>query len=194
MGDGRAAGSEGGDRASDGLLDAVAQAAALLDALGGRGWTLAVAESLTGGLVCATLVEVPGASAVLRGGVVAYATDLKGTLLDVDTALLAERGAVDPDVAAAMATGVRARLCADVGLATTGVAGPTPQDGHPPGTVHVAVASPAGVAVRSVHLDGDRPAVRGAAVRTVLGLALDEVAGRTPGSGTPGTPGPLHTT
>lgn len=169
-------------------------AASLLDALGTRGWTLAVAESLTGGLVCATLVEVPGASAVLRGGVVAYATDLKGTLLDVDRTLLAERGAVDPDVAAAMATGVRARLGADVGLATTGVAGPAPQDGHPPGTVHVAVATPDAVAVRSVHLDGDRPAVRAAAVRTVLALAADAVAGRVPAPGTPGPSGSLHST
>ncbi|MDC7121260.1 CinA family protein [Cellulomonas fimi] len=166
----------------------------MLDAVGARGWTLAVAESLTGGLVCATLVEVPGASAVLRGGVVAYATDLKGALLGVDATLLAERGAVDPDVAAAMATGVRARLGADVGLATTGVAGPTPQDGKAPGTVHVAVATPAGVTVRSVHLDGDRPAVRAAAVDTVVRLALDELARHASGPGTPEALGPLHTT
>lgn len=182
------------DEATGDPRGAAGQAAALLEALGRRGWTLAVAESLTGGLVCAALVEVPGASAVLRGGVVAYATDLKGALLDVDATLLAERGAVDPDVAAAMASGVRARLGADVGLATTGVAGPAAQDGHPPGTVHVAVATPSGAAVRSVHLAGDRPEVRAAAVRTVLSLALDELAGRARGSGTPGGPGPLHTT
>lgn len=148
----------------------------LLAALAGRGWTLAVAESLTGGLVTATLVEVPGASAVLRGGVVAYATDLKASLLDVDAGLLAERGAVDPDVAAAMARGAARRLGADVGLATTGVAGPDPQDGHPPGTVHVAVVTPDGLRVASLALPGDRAAVRAAACAEVLGLAQAAVA------------------
>lgn len=147
-------------------------APALLAALGERGWTLAVAESLTGGLVSATLVDVPGASAVLRGAVVAYATDLKHALLGVDAALLAARGAVDPEVARAMALGVRDRLGAHVGLATTGVAGPDPQDGHAPGTVHVAVALPTGVAVRTLALEGDRAVVREAAVAAVLGLAL----------------------
>ncbi|WP_028046985.1 CinA family protein [Cellulomonas sp. URHE0023] len=147
----------------------------LLAALRWRGWTVAVAESLTGGLVCADLVAVPGASASLRGGIVAYATDLKGTLLDVDTDLLAAHGAVDPVVAQEMADGVRLRLGADVGLATTGVAGPDPQDGRPPGTVHVAVATPAGVTARSLHLDGDRPAVRAGAVDAVLQLALEVI-------------------
>ncbi|WP_318241436.1 CinA family protein [Cellulomonas avistercoris] len=148
----------------------------LLAALARRGWTLAVAESLTGGLVTATLVEVPGASAVLRGGVVAYATDLKATLLGVDTELLAQRGAVDPDVASAMAAGARRRLGADVGLATTGVAGPDPQDGHPPGTVHVAVATPGTVRVRTLDMRGERADVRAAACANVLALALDTLA------------------
>ncbi|MFC0645990.1 CinA family protein [Cellulomonas phragmiteti] len=148
-------------------------AARLLAALAGRGWTLAVAESLTGGLVTAALVEVPGASAVLRGGVVAYATDLKATVLGVDAALLAGRGAVDPQVAAAMATGVRHRLGADVGLATTGVAGPDGQDGHPPGTVHVAVAAPGSSLVRSLELPGGRAEVRAAACLAVLVLAAE---------------------
>lgn len=151
-------------------------ASRLLAALADRGWTLAVAESLTGGLVTAALVDVPGASAVLRGGVVAYATDLKASLLDVDAGLLAQRGAVDPDVAAAMARGAAHRLGADVGLATTGVAGPDPQDGHAPGTVHVAVATPDGVRVASLTLPGDRAAVRGAACARVLELALRTVA------------------
>ena len=147
----------------------------LLAAVGARGWTLAVAESLTGGLVCSTLVSVPGASNVLRGAVVAYATELKATLLGVDHALLADRGAVDPDVARAMALGVRERLGADVGLATTGVAGPDPQDGHPPGTVHVAVATPDGTRVRSLRLAGDRAAVRGLTVDAVLALGVEFV-------------------
>jgi len=156
-------------------------AAELLAALGERGWTVAVAESLTGGLVAATLVGVPGASRTVRGAVVAYATDLKASLLGVDPALLAARGAVDPDVAAAMATGVRVALTADVGLSTTGVAGPDAQDGHAPGRVHVAVATPAGVRVVSTFLPGDRAAVRDGARDLVLGLALESI-GR-PGTG-----------
>jgi nicotinamide-nucleotide amidase len=147
----------------------------LLVALRSRGWTVAVAESLTGGLLCAALVDVPGASASVRGGVVAYATDLKDALLGVDAALLAERGAVDPDVARQMAEGVRVRLGADVGLATTGVAGPDPQDGHPPGTVHVAVATDGGVTVRSMQLTGDRSTVRAGTVDAVLRLALEVI-------------------
>ncbi|NNH07388.1 CinA family protein [Cellulomonas fimi] len=148
----------------------------MLHELERRGRTLAVAESLTGGLVAAALVAVPGASTVLRGAVVAYATDLKAALLGVDADLLARRGAVDPDVARQMASGVRDRLGADVGLATTGVAGPAAQDGNPPGTVHVAVATPAGCVVRSLRLDGDRPRVRASAVDAVVRLALETVA------------------
>ena len=150
-------------------------AADLLAALGARGWSLGVAESLTGGLVSAALVDVPGASTVLRGAVVAYATDLKGALLDVDRALLAARGAVDPDVARAMAAGARRRLGADVGLASTGVAGPDPQDGHPPGTVHVAVATPEGTLVESLQLVGSRAAVRAQTVDAVLALGVEFV-------------------
>ena len=114
----------------------------LVSALRERGQTVAVAESLTGGLICATVVEVPGASAVLRGGVVAYATELKHRLLDVDAGLLARNGPVDPDVAAQMALGVRERLGADWGLASTGVAGPDAQGDAPVGRVYLAVAGP----------------------------------------------------
>lgn len=150
-------------------------AARLLVALEANGWTLAVAESLTGGAVCARLVDVPGASRVLRGGVVAYATDLKAGLLGVKSELLAERGAVDPDVARAMAEGVRERLGADVGLATTGVAGPDPQDGREPGSVHVAVVTPLTSRVASWRLPGERAAVRSATVQGLLELALEMV-------------------
>ena len=90
----------------------------IFHALQDRGLTVAMAESLTGGLVSSALIDVPGSSAVVRGGVIAYATDLKATLLSVDAALLAERGAVDADVAVAMADGVRALTGADIGLAT----------------------------------------------------------------------------
>ncbi|WP_407318260.1 CinA family protein [Isoptericola halotolerans] len=149
----------------------------LLEHAARRGWTVGVAESLTGGLVTATLVEVPGASGVVRGGVVAYATDLKATLLGVDVGLLAERGAVDPDVATAMAQGARRVTGADVGLATTGVAGPAPQDGRPPGLVYVAVVTPGASVVRRLEVDEDRAGVRATAVDAVLGLAVELVAG-----------------
>lgn len=152
-------------------------AGAVLDVLAARGWTAATAESLTGGLVAATLVDVPGASRVLRGGVVAYATDLKASVLGVDRALLAAHGAVHPEVARQMAAGVRRVAGADVGLATTGVAGPDPQDGFPPGTVHVAVVTPESERVISALLPGDRGEVRHGAVTTVLRLAADLVRG-----------------
>ena len=101
--------------------------------------TVATAESLTGGLLAAVLTETPGASAVVRGGLVVYATDLKATVAGVDAAMLDERGPVDPDVAVALADGAR-RVCgAQVGVGLTGVAGPDPQDGQPVGTVFVAV-------------------------------------------------------
>lgn len=157
-------------------------ARALLAALGARGWSLAVAESLTGGLVVATIVSVPGASAVLRGGVIAYATDLKHSLLGVDADLLARHGAVHPDVARAMAEGVRAAagrdgVPADVGIATTGVAGPDPQDGQPVGTVFIAVATPVDTRLEALALEGDRAEIRAAAVRHALRSARDCVEG-----------------
>ncbi len=116
--------------------------AAALQALRDRGWTLAAAESLTGGLLLATLTEVPGASDVVRGGLVVYATDLKHRLAGVDQDLLDREGPVHADVAQALADGVRARCQAHVGVGLTGVAGPTEQHGRPVGTVFVAVATP----------------------------------------------------
>ena len=152
-----------------------ALAARLLAALEARHRTLAVAESLTGGAVSAALVAVPGASRVLRGAVVSYATDLKHTLLGVDADLLAASGAVHPQVARQMAEGVRTALGADVGLATTGVAGPDPADGQPVGTVYVAVAGPRHAEVRALALAGTRETIRAASVTQVLGLALELV-------------------
>ncbi len=134
-----------------------------------------MAESLTGGMVTSSLVDVPGASAVLRGGIVAYATDLKSILLGVDPVLLAEGGPVDPDVARQMAAGVCAATGADVGLSTTGVAGPEAQDGKEPGLVYVAVATPRAVRVHEVHLTGGRGAVRAQAAREVLALAVETI-------------------
>ncbi len=150
----------------------VALATAAIDLLVRRALTLAVAESLTGGLVSAALTSVAGSSAAFRGGVVAYATDLKGALLDVSAGLLARHGPVHPEVAAAMARGVRQRLGASFGLATTGVAGPGPADGKPAGTVFIAVDGPCGGTTAGLRLTGDRAKVRDATVRAVLDLLL----------------------
>lgn len=116
--------------------------AAVVGGLRRAGLTVATAESLTGGLLGAALSSVPGSSAVLRGGLIVYATDLKHTLAGVPAELLAARGPVDPDVAVALAAGARKRCGADLGVGLTGVAGPDPQDGHPPGTWFVAVTGP----------------------------------------------------
>jgi nicotinamide-nucleotide amidase len=140
-----------------------------------RGETIATAESLTGGLVAAALSSIPGASAALRGGVVAYATELKAALLDVPAELLERQGAVDGEVAAAMAEGARARLGASTGVATTGVAGPDPAEGKPVGMVFVAVAGPGGVASRQLSLTGDRAAIRAATVEGALDLLVSAI-------------------
>jgi nicotinamide-nucleotide amidase len=147
----------------------------ILARLRARGETLAVAESLTGGLLAATLVDVPGASAVFRGGLVVYATDLKARLAGVPPKLLAERGPVDADVARALAAGARERCAADWGLATTGVAGPDPQDGHAVGTVYIGVSGPGVDDVRRLALTGDRAEIRSATVAQALDLLAGSV-------------------
>lgn len=146
-----------------------------------RGMSIAVAESLTGGLLVAELVSVPGASAVVRGGVVAYATDLKTRLLGVDAELLAARSPIDPEVARQMALGVRQRLArdgvpADVGVATTGVAGPDRQDGHPVGEVWIGVSIGQSTSAFGLHLEGDRASIRLASVSESLRRVLRELA------------------
>lgn len=143
-----------------------------------RHLSVATAESLTGGAVCARLVDVAGASATVRGGVIAYATDVKADTLGVSRDRLAQAGPVDRQVAEEMAEGVRRVLHADVGLATTGVAGPGPAQGVPAGTVHIAVAYPGGVAHQALLLDGDRAQVRRQTVRAVIRLALHSLAMR----------------
>ena len=135
-------------------------------ALQARGLTLAVAESLTGGLIAARLVDVPGSSAWFRGGVVSYASDVKFSVLDVP-----EGPVVSAEAAAAMATGVRDLLGAYVGLATTGVAGPEPLEGQPPGTVYLAVVvGDAEPVTAHVTLPGDRRRVRQFSCISVLDL------------------------
>ena len=150
--------------------DAGAEVIAVLTA---RGLTIAVAESLTGGLLVAELIKTPGASAAVTGGVVAYNTALKHSVLGVDAELLASRGAVDPEVARQMATGVRTALAvdgrpADIGISTTGVAGPDPQDGHPVGTVFLGFAIENRASSVALHLSGSRDDIRNAVVSESL--------------------------
>jgi nicotinamide-nucleotide amidase len=142
----------------------------VVDRLRAAGATVAVAESLTGGLLGAALTDVPGSSAVFRGGLQVYATDLKATLAGVPQEVLDEHGAVSAQAAAALATGARERLDATYGVSLTGVAGPDAQEGHLPGTLHVAVAGPDGVHTRSLRLPGDRARVRLLAVTAALDL------------------------
>ncbi|RYP81403.1 CinA family protein [Nocardioides guangzhouensis] len=153
--------------------DLVPLAATLLDHLRGSGHTIATAESLTGGLVGATLTAVPGSSDAYLGGVVSYATALKTRVLGVPEDVVAEHGVVSEECATAMAAGARSLTGADLGLATTGVAGPGPQDGVPAGTVWVAVSAVGWTATEVLSLSGDRDEVRQGACEAVLRLALN---------------------
>ena len=146
----------------------------LIGRLARGGTTVACAESVTGGRLVAALTSVPGSSAVVRGAVVAYATDLKISLLGVDPGVLAAQGPVCAEVAEQMADGVRLRLGATWGVATTGEAGPDSASGRPVGTVHVAAAGPSGIRTRLIELSGDREQIQGAAVVAALQL-LGEV-------------------
>jgi nicotinamide-nucleotide amidase len=143
--------------------------------------TLGCAESLTGGLVASALVEVPGASAVFKGSIVAYDLMVKHDLLGVSAALLAEKGAVNADVAIAMAEGAQGALGVDFAVATTGVAGPDPDpvSGAKPGLFFVALAGgELGTMVREVQVEGDRADIRGAARRAALLALYDALAMR----------------
>ncbi|EME23740.1 CinA family protein [Rhodococcus triatomae] len=158
---------------TDPLVDGT-DAVALVAELTRRGQTLASAESLTAGLFAATVAGVPGASAVLRGGVIVYATDLKDSLAGVAESTLAADGPVAPTTAAELAAGAIARCGADWGVGLTGVAGPDPQDGKPVGTVFVGIAGPDGVRVRELTLPGGRWEIR----RAVVDAALSDLLGR----------------
>ena len=167
---------------ADGVAGSEARelATEVLRLLTASGRTVAAAESLTGGLVAAALTDVPGSSTAFRGGVVAYATELKAQLLGVDSRMLARHGPVYAPVAVAMAEGVRERLDATVGVATTGVAGPDPADGFPPGTVHIAVSLADDTVVRTMALAGNRDEVRRLTVERTLGLLLGRLREEPP--------------
>src|SRR3954467_4736895 len=159
------------------------------DAFAQRGLTVATAESCTGGLLAARLTERPGSSAWVLGGITAYANSAKEQLLDVPAELLAAYGAVSPEVAAALAEGVRARFGADVGVGVTGIAGPGGGTADKPvGTVHLCVVGPDGRQARSLRLPGSRSAVRARSV--VMAMHLLRVLPLGGGArGGPNTPG-----
>ncbi len=169
-----AAGREGTD------LEAIA--AQVVTALRGAGETLATAESLTAGLIASTLAGVPGASTVLRGGLIAYASDLKHELAGVEDSVLAEDGAVSQRTAEQLARGARVRCSADLGISATGVAGPASQEGKPVGTVWIALADADTVAVQELLLSGDRLAIRHGTVAAALRLVLTRQECGEPGS------------
>jgi nicotinamide-nucleotide amidase len=147
----------------------------LITTLRERGETVATAESLTAGLVTAALTSVPGSSAVVRGGLVVYATALKAELAGVDPAALAEHGAVHPLIAEQLAQGARVACESSWGIGLTGVAGPDPQDGVEPGVVHLAVSGSAGTAVHTVEIEGNRHQVRAGAVRAAFDLFSTQI-------------------
>lgn len=152
-------------------LVAATRATELVEALVERGQTVATAESLTAGLLSATIAGVPGASAVLRGGLVVYATDLKASLAGVDADRLGLDGPVSESTAAALAQGAAMRCGATWGVGLTGVAGPDDQDGHPPGTLFLGICGPDGTVVTCPAVGGDRWSIRlGAVAAAVSGL------------------------
>lgn len=169
---------------------AVQSAQRILSVLSAQGRTLAVAESLTGGALAATIVSVPGASEVFRGGLVTYATELKAALLGVSRRRLAATGPVDSQVAQQMAAGAAQACGADYALATTGVAGPGSADGHAAGTVWIALhapveaagredALPVGAAgweqAREFHFAGARDDIRRQSVEQALAWLAREI-------------------
>lgn len=142
-------------------------ARSIIDALRTRNQSLAVAESLTGGGLGSALTDVPGASDVFKGGVIAYQVSIKESLLKVPESLIAEYGVVSEEVAIAMADGVRDLLGATWGIATTGVAGPGPSDGVGAGTVWIAVRGPINQSTQ-LELQGERDVVRNASISSAI--------------------------
>jgi nicotinamide-nucleotide amidase len=153
--------------------DIAALARSVGERLRARGLTIATAESCTGGAVAAALARIPGASDYLRGGIVAYHAEVKQRLLGVPAALIARDGVVSAACALAMARGARDACGADIGVATTGIAGPGgAEPGKPVGLVHLAIAWPDGEHARHTVYPGDRAAVISAAVFDALELVM----------------------
>lgn len=135
--------------------------------------TLATAESLTAGLIAATIANVPGSSAVLTGGVISYASTVKAALLGVPQDLLDRVGSVDAAVARSMADGARSACAANIGVSATGVAGPEPHDGKPVGTVFIGIATPKKTTAQEFNFSGDRHQIREQSVQVALELVVD---------------------
>lgn len=150
-------------------------AQAIIRGLQAQGLTVATCESLTGGMICAALVDVPGASRVVRGGLITYQTDTKSLLAGVDAGLIEAHGVVSAEVARAMAAGARDALHADIAVSATGMASPGEIGDPPAGTVFVGLASAAGVQAVELHLTGDRQAVRQQTVDTAIKLIGQEI-------------------
>ncbi|QQK80186.1 competence/damage-inducible protein A [Salicibibacter cibi] len=144
-----------------------------LDYLRSKGWTLAVAESLSGGLLGASFTDVPGASDVYVGGAITYSNEAKEKQLHVKTATLAQHGAVSEACAEEMAEGARSEYRTDIGISLTGVAGPDTQEGHPPGTVYIGIAYPDKTYVYKRRLRGDRASIRRRAVKEACACMLE---------------------
>ena len=153
------------------MLMIAQEAVALLQA---RGLTVGTCESLTGGMICSTLVDVPGASKVVRGGLITYQTDTKTLLADVDAALIAEKGVVSGEVARAMAEGTRTRLGVDIAVSATGMASPGDENDPPAGTVFVGLASEKGVRAIALHLTGNRQEIRQQTVEQAIQAIITE--------------------
>lgn len=151
-----------------GVREASRAAEQLVRLLVQRGQTVGTCESLTGGLVAAAITDVPGSSAVFRGGLVTYASDLKHALAGVDADWIAEHGVINAEVAEQMATGAREVLGTDYAVACTGVAGPSSQDGAEPGTIWICVAGSDSTATRGLKVTGSRAEVRRACVAECL--------------------------
>ena len=154
------------------MLDLAREAIAALTRLG---LTVCTCESLTGGMICAALVDVPGASKVVRGGLITYQTDTKPLLAGVDAALIGAKGVVSAEVAKAMAVGARGKLQADIAVSATGMASPGEPHEPPAGTVFVGVASAKGVRAIPLRLEGARPEIRQATVEAAIGAVLEEL-------------------
>ncbi|MFZ3451767.1 CinA family protein [Arthrobacter sp. 7Tela_A1] len=150
-------------------------AARVVAAAAASGTRVACAESLTAGMVAAEIATVPGASAVLQGGVVAYQNEVKAGVLGVSEELLATAGSVDARVAEQMASGVRRLLGTELGVSTTGAAGPEPHDGQPVGTVFIGIATSSGVRSQRFRFDGGRDSVRRQACTAALELLEAEL-------------------
>ena len=147
----------------------------VIAALRDNSLTVAACESLTGGMICSTLVDVPGASAVVRGGLVTYQTDTKTVLAGVPAGLIAEKGVVSAEVARAMAEGVRLRLGADIAVSATGMASPGAPDEPAAGTVYIGLSTMNGAEALPLHLTGSRQEIRRQSVEAALQAILSAV-------------------